>query len=106
MEANSAMRFQGKTAYWSYATCGSVNEWSTNMKSKYCVSQTTESGCTAMKKCTWTEGKCLGKAFVEICAKQKETGVLGVEVFETKSSAFAITPLAALLAVAGVGMAA
>jgi hypothetical protein len=105
MEANSDMRFQGKTAYWSYATCGSVDEWSGNMKSQYCVTQTTETACTAHEKCVWHEGKCLGKAFVEICAKQKESGVLGVEVFE-KSSAFATTPFVALLAMAGVAFAA
>jgi hypothetical protein len=39
MTANGDMRFQGKTAYWSYDTCGSVDEWSKNLKGEYCVTQ-------------------------------------------------------------------
>jgi len=76
--ANRAMRFQGKTAYWSYATCGSEDY--TDMKD-YCPGQKTEAACVAMPndRCAWNGKGCLGKALVTICAKQRETGVLGME---------------------------
>jgi hypothetical protein len=45
MNANGYLRYQGKTVYWSYATCGSVDQWSSDMKAEYCVTQTTEKGC-------------------------------------------------------------
>jgi len=79
MEANSDLRFQGKTAYWSYDTCGSKDEWSGSLKSDYCVTQTTEEGCKSMKKCSWIGKQCLGKAFAEICEEQRATGILGIE---------------------------
>jgi len=79
MEANSHMRFQGKTAYWSYATCGSTDTWSTSGQGQYCVNQKTESECTAMKKCAWTGKECMGVALASICKEQAATGVLGME---------------------------
>jgi hypothetical protein len=96
MEANGDMRYQGKTVYWSYDTCGSKDEWSGSQKEKYCVTQTTEAGCKKLEKCAWTkEGKCIGRAFAEICEKQRDTGVLGIEVF---SGSFVQKPFAAVIA--------
>lgn len=79
MPANAFMRFQGKTAYFSYATCGSEDSWTAAHKGQYCIEQKTQEGCEKMSKCAWNGKECLGKALVDICAKQKETGVLGME---------------------------
>jgi len=79
MPANEAMRFQGKTAYWSYETCGSADTWSSSQGGEYCVTQKSEEACSKLSKCAWSGESCLGKALVEICAKQEESGVLGVE---------------------------
>lgn len=78
---NKEMRFQGKTAYWSYATCGSADSWTKENSGEYCVTQTTEAECAKMEegRCAWNGKKCLGKALVEICAKQQATGVIGYE---------------------------
>lgn len=81
MSANGDQRFQGKTVYWSYETCGSKDEWTKTLKSEYCVSQTTEATCSMMEKCVWTGKGCVGKAFKDICTDQKSSGVLGIEVF-------------------------
>jgi len=88
MQANQHMRFQGKTAYWSYETCGSADTWSSSHAGKYCVSQKSEAACSELSKCAWNGRACLGKALVEICAKQEESGVLGMESpFESNSLA-------------------
>jgi len=79
MPANRYMRFQGKTAYWTYATCGSEDTWSSTHKGMYCAERKTEAKCVELSKCAWNGKSCLGKALVEICAKQEETGVLGME---------------------------
>lgn len=103
MSANGDLRYQGKTVYWSYDTCGSKDQWSGSMEGEYCVTQTTEAGCKKLEKCVWNEGKCIGRALAEICVKQKETGVLGVEVFSDSST---VKPFAALLAMLGALLAA
>jgi len=97
MDANKAMRFQGKTAYWSYATCGSEDSWSAGMKNQYCPEQKSEAACAKLSKCGWTGKECLGKALVEICAKQEETGILGVEAPLPESSALSLSPVKTLL---------
>lgn len=103
MPSNQYMRFQGKTAYWSYATCGSEDTWTSGNKGiTYCVSQKSESECSKVDKCAWNGKECLGKALVDICAKQESTGVLGVED-PLQSGAHSSMPLTALLiAVLGV----
>lgn len=83
MSGNMDQRFQGKTVYWSYETCGSVDEWTSTLKSEYCVTQTTEASCNTMEKCTWTGKNCVGRALKEICTEQKSSGVLGIEVFSS-----------------------
>jgi len=93
MPANREMRFQGKTAYWSYNTCGSEDSWSgDHAELQYCPSQKSEAACSKLSKCAWNGEACLGKALVEICAKQEETGVLGVEA-PLPSGAFSLTPM-------------
>jgi len=100
MPANSFMRFQGKTAYWSYATCGSADSWTTERKSMYCPTQKSKAACVSLDKCSWDGKRCLGKALVEICAKQESTGVLGVEA-PLPSSAMNRFPLKTLFVVLG-----
>lgn len=80
MGANKEMRFQGKTAYWSATTCGSKGMDDTRAD-KYCVGQKTEAECANMEKdrCAWDGKKCLGYALVNICKKQQETGIIGME---------------------------
>lgn len=99
MKSNSDMRFQGKTAYWSYATCGSTDSWSSNSShgGVYCNQQKSEAACSKVSKCAWDGKQCLGKALVEICAKQEESGLLGMEAPLPGSGARGLGPLAALL---------
>lgn len=102
-KANERMRFQGKTAYWSYAACGSTDTWSADHKSsELCHLEQSEAACTKIKKCAWDGKQCLGKAFVEICAKQEESGVLGLEAPLSSSAPFgsSVAILALLGAVA------
>lgn len=82
MNENQNERFQGKTAYWSYETCGSTDLWTETLKEEYCPTYTTEASCEKVgkNKCMWTGDKCMGKALGELCAEQKSSGVLGVEV--------------------------
>jgi len=96
MEANSYMKFQGKTAYWSYATCGSTDTWSSSGAGQYCVNQKSEAACTSMKKCGWTGKECMGIALAEICAVQEATGILGMESGLERSGIF----MALLIAIA------
>jgi len=79
MGANKDLRFQGKTAYWSYETCGSMDSWTASHSSEYCPSQKSQGACSKMDKCGWNGKECLGKALVDICSKQHDTGVLGLE---------------------------
>jgi hypothetical protein len=102
MKANGYQRFQGKTVYWSYETCGSKDEWTKTLKSEYCVTQTSEETCKMMEKCTWTGKKCVGRAFEDICTEQKATGVLGIEVFTGPSSG--VRPLLGIVTILGLFM--
>jgi len=58
--------FQGKPVYYSYATCGSTDEWTAANYQDACVSQESEDECTA-DKCAWTGTKCIGKELVDAC---------------------------------------
>lgn len=97
MPSNRFMRFQGKTAYFSYDTCGSKDSWTTSHKGKYCKEQKTESDCKKLDKCAWNGKDCLGKALVDICAKQESSGVLGMES-PLESAAHSLFPLMAFFA--------
>lgn len=82
MGSNKQMRFQGKTAYWSYLTCGSKDTWTDANSGKYCIHHKSEDVCAKAdggSRCAWNGKECLGKALVEICEKQRATGVLGME---------------------------
>jgi hypothetical protein len=65
----------------------------------YCVTQKTEAECSTMKKCAWNGKECLGKALVDVCDMQEETGELGYDhVFEGESGAFSLKPVLATVA--------
>jgi hypothetical protein len=98
MPANRNVRFQGKTAYWTYATCGSTNSWVSDNKGSYCISQESEAECVKLDKCAWDGKSCLGKALVDICARQEATGVLGVEA-PLPSGALSRAPLKGLFVI-------
>jgi len=90
MPSNQYMRFQGKTAYWSYDACGSANTWAEGHKEMYCISQKSEASCAKLDKCSWNGKECLGKALVDICTKQEATGVLGMVSPLDESAALSI----------------
>lgn len=96
MKANSYMRFQGKTAYFSYETCGNEDTWTSSHEGTYCIHFGKEV-CMMEQRCAWNGEKCLGKALVETCEKQKETGVLSVEG-PLQSAAASSLPLMMLFA--------
>lgn len=104
MPANKYMRFQGKTAYFSYNTCGNEDSWSASHKGMYCPEQKTKEECSKLSKCAWTGKECLGKALAEICEKQESTGMMGVEAplpEDLRSSSVIAVPLKSLIAVLG-----
>jgi hypothetical protein len=105
MRANTYERFQGKTAFFSYETCGSVDHWTDTLKKEYCHTYTTEASCNAVtgnRKCMWHGGKCMGKALGELCAEQKKTGILGMEYEDEEGGARSFCPFASVLIVLGV----
>jgi hypothetical protein len=63
------VKFGGVPAYWSYATCGSVDTWSEKMNAKSCAAQTTSAACSAVTDCVWNGEVCRGKEAGQACAK-------------------------------------
>jgi len=61
-------KYQGKPVYYSYATCGSTDQWTTENHKMSCVNQDSEKACEQLKdKCAWTGKECLGKELVDLC---------------------------------------
>lgn len=68
-EANS----QGGKIYYSYATCGEEDEWTSKNHAKACVNQESEADCKKLDKCAWAGKKgCLGTELVKGCKAQDE----------------------------------
>jgi hypothetical protein len=88
------MNYHGKTLYWSYATCGGKDSWSSSGAAEYCAAKKDEDSCTALKKCTWTGSSCTETEFAEMCAAPGPPAKL------IKSGTFNAAPLTALLAMA------
>jgi len=59
-------KFQNKTLYWSYATCGSIDAFSEGLENA-CVNQLDEGSCTDLEDCAWDGKQCLGKDLVTDC---------------------------------------
>jgi len=89
MPANQAMRYQGKTAYWSYEACGGVDTFSSSHKDMYCSSQKSALDCTMLDKCTWTGKQCLSKEVAEICSAGDHKS--GSSFPSTSAAAFILT---------------
>lgn len=60
-------RFQGKAAYYSYATCGAKDSWTAGEFAKACVNQKDADACTKLEHCGWTGSKCMGKELATQC---------------------------------------
>jgi len=69
--------YHGKTLYFSYATCGGEDSFTSSSHATACVNQDSESHCSALSKCAWTGEKCLGKELVTACSAQKSASLIG-----------------------------
>mmetsp|Transcript_29272 Transcript_29272/g.53955 ORF Transcript_29272/g.53955 Transcript_29272/m.53955 type:complete len:520 (+) Transcript_29272:85-1644(+) len=58
--------FRGKTAFWSYATCGSGDSFSADDPNA-CVRQPSRDLCRALPDCAWDNTRCLGQELVATC---------------------------------------
>jgi hypothetical protein len=67
-------QYQGKTLYYSYATCGSTDQWTSENHEKACVNQNTKDTCNELPKCLWSDDhrKCGGKELMGVCQKPIE----------------------------------
>jgi hypothetical protein len=77
-------KFQGKSLFFSYSTCGSEDSWTSTNHKTACVNQQDEDSCKENKKCAWTTpgkkfGKCLGKELVSACDTKADASVYGKE---------------------------
>merc|ERR1712137_300401 len=77
-------KYQGKPIYYSYATCGGVDEFvkTDKQKSKACVDQSSEEDCQALDTCAWSkeDGKCGGKEAMGACtAVDLDAAVGGID---------------------------
>lgn len=66
-------KYQGKTLYYSYATCGSVDKWteSNDAAKGACINQKDKATCNGNEKCLWSDSqkKCGGKELMGVCKK-------------------------------------
>jgi len=67
----SGATYHGKTLYYSYATCGGEDSFTSSSHATACVNQESESNCSALSKCAWTGEKCLGKELATACAEEQ-----------------------------------
>lgn len=63
--------FQGRPIYYSYATCGAKDTWTSSENKAACVNQATSKACGEMEKCAWDGKRCLGKDLVKVCGKDE-----------------------------------
>jgi len=64
--------YQGRPLYYSYATCGGSDSWSSG-RTDACVNQKTSGECAQLTKCAWNGKECLGKELVEVCGGHNGT---------------------------------
>jgi len=89
MQANSHLKFQGIIAHWSYATCGSEDQWSADSENKYCHTQKDSTSCLDLKHCAWTtDKKCLEKEVAEFCAADAKDAKSGAYRFGSVAALF------------------
>lgn len=70
--------FRGRTVYYSYATCGGKDSWTTNNSAVACQNLKTEADCNkSSTKCTWAKGFCGGKEIMSNCTDEPNEIVWG-----------------------------
>jgi len=62
--------YQGNPVYFSYATCGGVDEWTESQHKTACVNQKSAGDCQAQDKCAWNGQRCAGKEVMGQCKKK------------------------------------
>jgi len=82
--------YQGKPIYFSYATCGGKDSWTSGIKNS-CVNQKTHGACEKLDKCAWTGKECLGKELVNVCGLDDKSAS-----WSPKASVALILPLLVL----------
>jgi len=85
-------KYKGRPIYYSYATCGSVDVWTSEHHKESCVNQKSEKACSKLEKCGWTGKECLGKDLLEVCGDRATPTKSGAWV----PSAFFVSAILAL----------
>lgn len=62
--------YQAKPVYYSYATCGGKDTWTSEHHEAACVNQKTAGACEGLDKCAWSGSKCLGKEVLGQCTQK------------------------------------
>jgi len=64
-------QYQGKSVYYSYASCGSTDQWTSENADKACVNQKDAASCKGLSRCAWSDEhkKCGGKELMGVCNK-------------------------------------
>merc|ERR1719271_1148550 len=67
-------RFQDRPIYYSYATCGGNDEYTSSRGGEACINRQTEESCKMLPKCGWHvyqngQGQCMGKELIGTCKK-------------------------------------
>lgn len=64
--------YQGRPVFYSYATCGTIDSFTSSNNKEACVNQEDKKACAKLSKCAWKMdkigGSCLGKELVEVCS--------------------------------------
>lgn len=73
--------YQGKPVYYSYATCGSEDQWTSENNDESCVNQEDKDACEALDDCAWSEEeeKCGGKEAMGQCDEELDEEKWGKE---------------------------
>eukprot|EP00928_Gymnodinium_smaydae_P044766 TRINITY_DN2987_c0_g1_i1.p1 TRINITY_DN2987_c0_g1~~TRINITY_DN2987_c0_g1_i1.p1 ORF type:complete len:370 (+),score=46.95 TRINITY_DN2987_c0_g1_i1:64-1110(+) len=66
-------KYQGKSLFYSYSTCGGSDSWTASNHDDACVNQKDQSSCAGLmkdgsNKCAWKDGTCKGKDIVDSCS--------------------------------------
>jgi len=62
--------YQNKPVYYSYATCGGKDTWTSEHHKAACVNQKSAGDCAKLDKCGWSGSECLGKEVLGQCSQK------------------------------------
>lgn len=65
-----AATYQAKPVYYSYATCGGKDTWTSENHKEACVNQKNFADCTKNDKCGWNGKVCMGKEVLGQCSQK------------------------------------